>query len=309
MLMRNPRRRGRSQEFTVRDSTWHRVGRKNEAFILRRREAPNGVHVGGGAGGGSIDGDTQNSNKNDIRIMHTKNTVCSPFCCQLGSEATAVPATPRYHAPAETDDDGGSGTGGMAARHGPQPEFKTPEARSNGPSESFGRRSLPQRVRGESGNVSATRNETNDNGGRGDDGSENLDARRGGCFPSVPSDGQRAVGERKALYRIQLSLSAPQREAAERLGFGQALKAPTTQAAAEGDGMVTVSCSADDGCDMYQLGRMEGGGNDFAVRGPLHQSKPGGKVCGPVSRYAVRLLVDRAPPYRCRIFAGGFNSR
>ncbi|CAN0371684.1 unnamed protein product, partial [Ectocarpus sp. 8 AP-2014] len=28
-----------------------------------------------------------------------------------------------------------------------------------------------------------------------------------------------------------------------------------------------------------------------------------------VSRYAVRLLVDRSPPHRCRIFTAGFNSR
>lgn len=266
----------------------------------------NGVHVGGsGSGDGSMNGDAENFNNNGIRIVRTKNTICSPFCCQPGSEAAAIPATPKNHAPAETDDDGDSGTGGIA-HHGSQAEFKTPEARSNGPSESFDGRSLPQRVRGESGNVSATRNGTSDNG---DDGSGNLDAQRRGCFPSMPGDGQRDAGERKTLYRIQLSLSAPQREAAERMGFGQALKAPTSQAAAEGGDVVTIPCSTDDACDMYQLGRMEGGGNDFAVRGPLHQSKPGGKVCGPVSRYAVRLLVDRAPPHRCRIFAGGFNSR
>ncbi|CAN0549491.1 unnamed protein product [Ectocarpus sp. 8 AP-2014] len=60
---------------------------------------------------------------------------------------------------------------------------------------------------------------------------------------------------------------------------------------------------------MFQLGRMQSAENDFAVRGPLHQPKPGGKVCGPVSRYAVRLLVDRSPPHRCRIFTAGFNSR
>lgn len=73
--------------------------------------------------------------------------------------------------------------------------------------------------------------------------------------------------------------------------------------------VVGLMCHEDPWTDMFQLGRMEGPENDFVVRGPLHQSGPGNKVCGPVSRYAVRLLVDRDPPHRCRIFTGGFNSR
>lgn len=73
--------------------------------------------------------------------------------------------------------------------------------------------------------------------------------------------------------------------------------------------VVEIRCREDPSTDMFQLGRMHGCDNDFSVRGPLHQSSPGGKVCGPVSRYAVRFLVDRSPPHRARIFAGGFDRR
>ncbi|CAM9898344.1 unnamed protein product, partial [Ectocarpus sp. 12 AP-2014] len=40
------------KEFSVRDSTWHRVGPKNARFILARRESPNGVQVAGRSGNG-----------------------------------------------------------------------------------------------------------------------------------------------------------------------------------------------------------------------------------------------------------------
>ena len=286
----------------MRDSTWHRVGLKNEKFILRRRDEPNGVHVGGSGSDGGGGGDGGGGN-DDVDT----NTVYRPFRCQPDSDM-GIPATPTYRASAEANDDGVSGIRDVARPS----ELKTPEARSSGPSESFGERSLPQRSRGGSATGNTTRSGTHDNGGRRDDGNDDPDARRRTCVPRTQGDGERDFRERfverQTPYRIQLSLSAQQREAAARMGFGLAPEDPAG-AAGDGDDVVTISCSADDGCDMYQLGRMEGGGNDFAVRGPLHQSKPGGKVCGPVSRYAVRLLVDRAPPYRCRIFTGGFNSR
>lgn len=73
--------------------------------------------------------------------------------------------------------------------------------------------------------------------------------------------------------------------------------------------VVQIRCRADPNTDMFQMGRMQGPENDFEVKGPLHQPTPGGKVCGPVSRHAVRFLVDRQQPHRCRIFTGGFNGR
>ncbi|CAM9236615.1 unnamed protein product, partial [Hapterophycus canaliculatus] len=111
-----------------------------------------------------------------------------------------------------------------------------------------------------------------------------------------------------AFHVVQLSLSSQQREAARDVENEKC--ASNTQAAGERrQHVVEIPCVADDGFDMFQLGRMQGVENDFVVKGPLHKSQPGGKVCGPVSRYAVRLLVDRSPPHRCTIFAGGFNSR
>jgi hypothetical protein len=32
-----------------------------------------------------------------------------------------------------------------------------------------------------------------------------------------------------------------------------------------------------------------------------------GNVCGPVSRYAARIVCERLPPYQCYIYAGGFD--
>ncbi|CAK4078840.1 unnamed protein product [Aphanomyces euteiches] len=54
--------------------------------------------------------------------------------------------------------------------------------------------------------------------------------------------------------------------------------------------------------DMFQVGRQPTVVNDFVVPGHLHGSK------GTISRFAVRILCDRSPPYDCRVFAGGFDT-
>lgn len=68
---------------------------------------------------------------------------------------------------------------------------------------------------------------------------------------------------------------------------------------------VTVEYVPDPREDMFQLGRMIVSQNDFVVRGPLHLD--GGVLCGPVSRYACRLSCSRLPPYKCTLYAAGFN--
>lgn len=256
------------------------------------REVPNGVNIGGlGSGGeGKPDG-------NRIRIVHENNVVRSPLCCPADSDQTTIQpvcGTPTYDVPAENDTAEDDTNGGHPS------DFKTPEPRPTGVSDSCaGRNPSHRRARGGSGTDNANSSTAGGSGGRG------------GYGAGEKRDG--GVVAQETSYRMQLLLSAQQREAAERMGVGRTseTRAAATSAAGEGrgDDVINVSCCANDGCDMYQLGRMEGGENDFAVRGPLHQSKPGGKVCGPVSRYAVRLLVDRTSPHRCRIFAGGFNSR
>ncbi|CAM9472304.1 unnamed protein product, partial [Phaeothamnion confervicola] len=77
----------------------------------------------------------------------------------------------------------------------------------------------------------------------------------------------------------------------------------------EGGGEARVLYAPDENADMFQLGRLQCSQNDFVVRGPLHQSKTG-KVCGPVSRYALRITCARDGPDRgtCRLFAGGFGA-
>ncbi|CAN0398456.1 unnamed protein product [Ectocarpus sp. 12 AP-2014] len=304
------------KEFSVRDSTWHRVGPKNARFVLARRESPNGVQVGarsgnvgggGGGGGGGAHG--------CVGAVHKNDTVgSSPSCCQGGmaspSRNTRTKETLVEHADGNEHDDDGGGVRSTKnlprGRCGKQVAFKTPEAR---PTESCGGRNPPHRARGGEGGIDGTNARLPRNCGVSSGAGDYDGQNRGGRSFFLKS----AQGESQnhaAGYRLQLSLSAQQREAAERAGRG---RASTTQAPAEtlagAEDVVDVPCQADDGCDMFQLGRMQSAENDFAVRGPLHQPKPGGKVCGPVSRYAVRLLVDRSPPHRCRIFTAGFNSR
>jgi hypothetical protein len=47
---------------------------------------------------------------------------------------------------------------------------------------------------------------------------------------------------------------------------------------------------------------------DYVVKGPLHNDIYG-NMCGPVSRLACRIECERLPPYRCFIYAGGFNRK
>ncbi|KAF0691982.1 Aste57867_16888 [Aphanomyces stellatus] len=54
--------------------------------------------------------------------------------------------------------------------------------------------------------------------------------------------------------------------------------------------------------DMFQLGRQPSALNDFVVPGHLHGAK------GTISRFAARIVCDRAPPYECRVYAGGFDT-
>lgn len=135
------------------------------------------------------------------------------------------------------------------------------------------------------------------------------------------SDGQKeqaiaAVAARGGDGRVRLSAaeSGPKSAAVD---VSSATAAPATATHARDNAdvgavfgeVVQVRCRADPDTDMFQMGRMQGPGNDFEVKGPLHQPTPRGKVCGPVSRHAVRFLVDRKRPHRCRIFTGGFNGR
>jgi pellino protein len=70
---------------------------------------------------------------------------------------------------------------------------------------------------------------------------------------------------------------------------------------------VTIEYVPDVTKDMFQLGRLLVPQNDFVIRGPLHQD-PSGVLCGPVSRYAARIVCSRTPPYEVRILAAGFNN-
>lgn len=89
------------------------------------------------------------------------------------------------------------------------------------------------------------------------------------------------------------------------------------------DGLVTAvdTCTKDDASqlllyecrhdplrDRFQLGRALQSTNDFIVPGQLHQGEDG-SYTGPISRWACRIECERLPPFRCFIFAGGFNER
>lgn len=57
--------------------------------------------------------------------------------------------------------------------------------------------------------------------------------------------------------------------------------------------------------DMFQVGRVAT--NDFIVKGPLHYDHEM-VTCGPVSRYACRIEVERKAPFRAFVYAAGFNA-
>lgn len=57
--------------------------------------------------------------------------------------------------------------------------------------------------------------------------------------------------------------------------------------------------------DMFQVGRVAT--NDFIVKGPLHYDHTM-VTCGPVSRYACRIEVERRSPFRAFVYAAGFNT-
>jgi hypothetical protein len=72
--------------------------------------------------------------------------------------------------------------------------------------------------------------------------------------------------------------------------------------------VVVTEYIPDAGQDMYQLGRLQVRQNDFVVKGPLTKNDRG-QFCGPISRYAARVMCSRLPPYECFVCAAGFDSK
>lgn len=283
----------------MRESTWHRVGPKNARFVLARRNSPNGVRITGGGCGGSGGGDGGQNRRGTGNVsIHDDKILPSPASSLLSRPPCADSKIPTRKAMNEASTEA---SGVNCGPSGGTTVFKTPNAKSR--SRDLGELGrTPPLARGAA--PGSHRNcDVKVNGdsvlshGKGDAG---LDKK----------GGRNVVDESEAggmgPWKIRLSLSEKQREIAK-TALGYASRRPATMGKREE--MVNIRCHADHDTDMYQLGRMQGPENDFAVQGPLYQSTPSSKGCGPVSRYAARLLVERAPPYRCRIFTGGFNSR
>lgn len=234
------------------------------------------------------------------------------------------------HSNGDSDDsDGGCDADVMLRVSGTNTAYETPNTRSNHWRARRGGEAPARRARGigSGGSIAGVHSGGHATGivssgwagalsarGRGSGGSK-LSATVKSMAAAALSTGPSVVAREEDPYRILLSPSVLQREMAQvvtaKISERQARScaAAITAMAVRRQGLVDVWCSLDTTCDMYQVGRMQGAGNDFTVRGPLHESSSGAKVCGPVSRYAVRLMVDRAPPYRCRIYTGGFNAR
>ncbi|EQC34810.1 hypothetical protein SDRG_07615 [Saprolegnia diclina VS20] len=66
--------------------------------------------------------------------------------------------------------------------------------------------------------------------------------------------------------------------------------------------MAMVEYVPDASLDMFQIGRQPSRYNDFSVPGPLYGAS------GTISRFAARLVCERDAPYRCRLYAGGFDA-
>ena len=316
----------------MRESTWHRVGQKNDRFLLTRHDLPNGVSITGGEHSGSPNGLSPSGISGSVsgtRSGHDdSNTVCNPVHHRSVDEGVYDSCTTPTR---EDDEESFSQTTAAAAAKGAvggAGAFITPEARPSSEIRGHAGVAAPRRTRGtELGSAKGGGSGGGSGGGGGGSGF-------GSCGEKLTiEESARHRGERKETaaaegsvlrepYRIKLALSSQQRDDVEAaaastvatattaaaVSAGETSDAVAVAAARRGD-VVHIACAADRDRDMYQLGRMHSAENDFAVRGPLHQSMPSGKVCGPVSRYAMRLLVDRDPPNRCRIFTGGFNER
>lgn len=286
------------------DSTWHCVGDKNVHFTLAVRKTHNGVKIA------SKDGDSGISN------IQNNTFLCSPTCRRLENEnffRSEIPADAekqvQKHADARVAAGPCEGTyfeilasarlGGLKGRGGASAPIR---ARATGHSNSR----IDNSINNSNNNVTSFG--FGEKSRRGGGGRSIAKVRKGG----VVAD---SFAEKQGSYRMKLSLSAEER------GWDKAVAAragPREQHAGGvggslakkgGEEVVSVRCCRDNRCDMYQLGRMKGSENYFAVRGPMDQTTPGGKGWGPMSRYALRVLVDRAYPHRCQIFAGGFNTR
>ena len=72
--------------------------------------------------------------------------------------------------------------------------------------------------------------------------------------------------------------------------------------------VVVTEYIPDAAADMYQLGRLQVRQNDFVVKGPLTKNDRG-QFCGPISRYAARVMCSRLPPYEAFVCAAGFDSK
>mmetsp|Transcript_14526 Transcript_14526/g.24148 ORF Transcript_14526/g.24148 Transcript_14526/m.24148 type:complete len:84 (-) Transcript_14526:551-802(-) len=71
-------------------------------------------------------------------------------------------------------------------------------------------------------------------------------------------------------------------------------------------GALIVEYTSNPLMDLYQLGRASNGGNDWVLPGMIHGDDEG-CAAGPVSRWACRIECERLPPFRCFIYAGGFD--
>lgn len=330
------------QEFTVRDSTWYPVGLKNDRFVLEKRSHPNGVQI---AGNGASPAANQTPSTPDDRARTITTGVVSTVDADgadrvvAGTEdlglltAESMMASGIFETPKSRWTNAAARCRTAAATAPTRVRNGGAGGDNPGGGSSSGDNNLHDGA-GEGGRAADT-----SNGGRGAVGCSRE--QEGGVedsgFMDWPhrihlslSEGQKrealtAVAARFSSCAGEGGAGAPLAEPVEPVTVGPTTTEPSLESlvtlnAAGGREtiapaevapveVVGIMCRADPTTDMFQLGRLQGPENDFVVRGPLHQSTPGGKVCGPVSRYAVRLLVDRAPPHRCRVYTGGFNSR
>lgn len=298
------------QEFAVRDSTWHRVGRKNAHFLLAKRAESNGVRItssGSSITGSAGDGHWERVLSLECHTLPDEAHLAETPTRKAGQSPGTTPAAAEAAVSTPT---GPTATERADGETVEATAFETPTAQSSTVSrEERGITTAPGRARG---GVDATTTTT-------DTAADNCAAPRGRRERDLARKAEHNDARESPSYRVRLALSTQQKEAAkfsvERPGGAGARAEAEVEAGVEAgaevetEDVAEISCCTDRDTDMFQLGRMQGPENDFVVRGPLHRSTPGGKVCGPVSRYAVRLLVDRAPPHRCRIFTGGFNGR
>ena len=309
------------KEYLVRDSIWNPVGKCNEIFPLKRREAANGIRPCGSYFTSEQSAATPRSvstrREKALRLRHPLATHSVTMRVDLPRSAPPPSSTPTAPRPRPTISTmlRGVATASVVATQTsqeapeptrpsstrlPLPRFRSSAWANTSPRVSPQSSAAPPLSPPSTPPSAAA--------------PRPAEASAGAPAPAAPrAEEGMAVEEppppppsaTAAASPSPLGAGGPPAPLEAAGGGGGALEEEVSR----GEGGVKhmrMEYCGDENCDMFQIGRMMVEQNDIVIRGPLHRDR-NGVLCGPVSRFACRILCQRSPPYTARLFAAGFN--